>query len=149
MEGGSMTRVADVRAGTHPPLPQATVEYLHGRRLTKTYNRRNGVKIIILGPGRPNLAESLVAENNDITVIDLDASRLALLQDRFDLRTVRGHAAHPSVLKQAGAEDADMLVAVTQSDETNLVACRIASTLFNVPSRIARIRSDAPVLNRK
>lgn len=102
------------------------------------------MKIIILGAGQvgANLAESLVAENNDITVIDLDATRLALLQDRFDLRTVRGHAAHPSVLKQAGAEDADMLVAVTQSDETNLVACRIASTLFNVPTRIARIRSN-------
>ncbi len=102
------------------------------------------MKIIILGAGQvgANLAESLVAENNDITVIDLDTSRLALLQDRFDLRTVRGHAAHPSVLKQAGAEDADMLVAVTQSDETNLVACRIASTLFNVPTRIARIRSS-------
>jgi len=102
------------------------------------------LKIIILGAGQvgANLAESLVAENNDITVIDLDTSRLALLQDRFDLRTVRGHAAHPSVLKQAGAEDADMLVAVTQSDETNLVACRIASTLFNVPTRIARIRSN-------
>ncbi|MBC2761090.1 Trk system potassium transporter TrkA [Thiobacillus sp.] len=102
------------------------------------------MKIIILGAGQvgANLAESLVAENNDITVIDLDTSRLTLLQDRFDLRTVRGHAAHPSVLKQAGAEDADMLVAVTQSDETNLVACRIASTLFNVPTRIARIRSN-------
>ncbi|MGE5320570.1 MAG: Trk system potassium transporter TrkA [Hyphomicrobiaceae bacterium] len=102
------------------------------------------MKIIILGAGQvgSNLAESLVAENNDITIVDLDTARLALLQDRFDLRTVRGHAAHPSVLKQAGAEDADMLVAVTQSDETNLVACRIASTLFNVPTRIARIRSN-------
>jgi voltage-gated potassium channel Kch len=78
------------------------------------------VKIIILGAGQVggNLAESLVAENNDITIVDLNVERLALLQDRFDLRTVRGHAAHPSVLEQAGAEDADMLVAVTQSDET-------------------------------
>ncbi len=102
------------------------------------------MKIIILGAGQvgSNLAESLVAENNDITVIDLETERLALLQDRLDLRTVRGHAAHPSVLKMAGAEDADMLVAVTQSDETNLMACRIASTLFNVPTRIARIRSN-------
>ncbi len=102
------------------------------------------MKIIILGAGQVggNLAESLVAEKNDITVVDLDSARLAILQDRFDLRTVRGHAAHPSVLQQAGAEDADMLVAVTQSDETNLVACRIASTLFNVPTRIARIRSS-------
>jgi trk system potassium uptake protein TrkA len=101
------------------------------------------LKIIILGAGQVgfNLAESLVAEDNDITVIDLDPARLALLQDRFDLRTVRGHAAHPSVLKKAGADDADMLVAVTQSDETNLVACRLAATLFNIPSRIARIRS--------
>ncbi|MHB1186024.1 Trk system potassium transporter TrkA [Thiobacillus sp.] len=102
------------------------------------------MKIIILGAGQVggNLAESLVAENNDITVVDLDTNRLALLQDRFDLRTVRGHAAHPSVLKQAGADDADMLVAVTQSDETNLVACRLAATLFNVPTRIARLRSN-------
>jgi trk system potassium uptake protein len=73
-------------------------------------------------------------------VVDLDAARLAVLQDRFDLCTVRGHVAHPEVLKQAGTDDADMLVAVTQSDETNLVACRIASTLFNVPTHIARIR---------
>jgi len=101
------------------------------------------MKIIILGAGQvgANLAASLVAENNDITVVDLELERLSLLQDRFDLRTVRGHAAHPSILKMAGAEDADMLVAVTQSDETNLVACRIASTLFNIPTRIARIRS--------
>ncbi|MDP2264937.1 MAG: NAD-binding protein, partial [Thiobacillus sp.] len=101
------------------------------------------MKIIILGAGQvgSNLAESLVAENNDITVIDLDLARLALLQDRFDLRTVQGHAAHPSVLRKAGAEDADMLVAVTQSDETNLVACRLAATLFNIPTRIARIRA--------
>ena len=101
------------------------------------------MKIIILGAGQvgANLAASLVAENNDITVIDLDPDRLALLQDRFDLRTVRGHAAHPSILKTAGAEDADMLVAVTQSDETNLVACRLSATLFNIPTRIARIRS--------
>jgi trk system potassium uptake protein TrkA len=102
------------------------------------------VKIIILGAGQvgANLAASLVAENNDITVIDLDAERLALLQDRFDLRTLRGHAAHPSTLKMAGADDADMLVAVTQSDETNLVACRLSATLFNIPTRIARIRSN-------
>jgi len=102
------------------------------------------VKIIILGAGQvgANLAASLVAENNDITVIDLDVERLAQLQDRFDLRTVRGHAAYPSTLKMAGADDADMLVAVTQSDETNLVACRLAATLFNIPTRIARIRSN-------
>jgi trk system potassium uptake protein len=102
------------------------------------------VKIIILGAGRvgESLAESLVSEQNDITVIDNDAGRLAALQDRLDLRTVHGHAASPSTLREAGAEDADMLIATTQSDETNLVACHIAAQSFNVPKRIARVRSS-------
>ena len=101
------------------------------------------MKIVILGAGQvgANLAASLVSEANDITVIDLDADKLAWLQDHYDLRTVQGHAAHPSVLAQAGIENADMLVAVTQNDETNIVACKIASTLFHVPTKIARIRS--------
>ncbi len=102
------------------------------------------MKIIILGAGRvgESLAESLVSERNDITVIDTDATRLAALQDRFDLRTVHGHAASPSILRAAGAEDADMLIATTQSDETNLVACHLAAQSFNVPKRIARVRSS-------
>ena len=87
------------------------------------------------------MAESLVSEQNDITVVDLDQSRLRALQDRLDLRTVAGSASHPSVLTEAGIEDADLLIAVTQSDETNLVACKIASQLFNVPRRIARVRA--------
>jgi trk system potassium uptake protein TrkA len=101
------------------------------------------MKIIILGAGQVGgtLAESLVAENNDLTVVDMDGERLALLQDRFDLRTVQGHAAHPSVLARAGAADADMVVAVTQSDETNLVACKLCASEFNVPTRVARLRS--------
>ena len=101
------------------------------------------MKIIILGAGQvgTSVAESLVSEANDITVVDTDATRLAALQDRLDLRTVAGNAASPSVLRQAGAEDADMLIAVTQSDQTNLCACRIAMFLFNLPTRIARVRS--------
>jgi trk system potassium uptake protein TrkA len=101
------------------------------------------MKIIILGAGQVGgtLAESLVAENNDLTLVDMDRERLALLQDRFDLRTVQGHAAHPSVLQKAGAADADMVVAVTQSDETNLVACKLCASEFNVPTRVARLRS--------
>jgi trk system potassium uptake protein TrkA len=111
------------------------------------------VKIVILGAGQvgASVAESLASEQNDITVVDLDAPRLRALQDRLDLRTVIGSAAHPSVLLEAGIEDADLLIAVTQSDETNLVACKLASRLFNVPRRIARVRatdflSDAKVL---
>ncbi|MBK6744879.1 MAG: Trk system potassium transporter TrkA [Hydrogenophilales bacterium] len=101
------------------------------------------MKIIILGAGQvgSNLAEHLVREGNDLTVIDVDADKLAELQDRFDLRTVCGQASHPAILRQAGAEDADMLVAVTLNDETNMVACKLASTLFNIPTKIARIRS--------
>ncbi len=101
------------------------------------------MKIIILGAGQvgTSVAESLVSEANDITVVDTDAGKLAVLQDRFDLRTVAGNAASPSVLRQAGAEDADLLIAVTQSDQTNLCACKTAHSLFNLPTRIARLRS--------
>ncbi len=101
------------------------------------------MKIVILGAGQvgSSVAEGLVSEQNDITVVDTDNQRLHELQDRLDLRTFAGNAAHPSVLAQAGIEDADMLIAVTQSDETNLVACKLAHALFNVPTRIARIRA--------
>jgi trk/ktr system potassium uptake protein len=101
------------------------------------------VKVIILGAGQVggSVAESLVSEQNDITVVDIDPPRLRALQDRLDLRTVIGSAAHPSVLAEAGADDADLLIAVTQSDETNLAACKIAARLFNVPRRVARVRA--------
>lgn len=101
------------------------------------------MKIVILGAGQvgASVAENLVRESNDITVVDIDAAKLQNLQDRFDLRTVHGFGSHPSILRQAGIEDADMLLAVTQSDETNLVACKLAATLFNTPTKIARIRS--------
>jgi trk system potassium uptake protein TrkA len=101
------------------------------------------MKIIILGAGQVggSVAESLVSEQNDITVVDIDSARLRALQDRLDLRTVTGSASHPSVLMEAGIDDADLLIAVTQSDETNLVACKLAARMFNVPRRIARIRA--------
>jgi trk system potassium uptake protein len=101
------------------------------------------LKIVILGAGQvgSSIAENLVSEANDITVVDTDGARLRRLQDRFDLRTVTGNAAHPAILAQAGAQDADMILAVTQSDETNMVACKLAATMFNIPTKIARIRS--------
>ncbi|MBY8246470.1 Trk system potassium transporter TrkA [Vibrio fluvialis] len=101
------------------------------------------MKIIILGAGQVGgtLAENLVGENNDVTVVDKNSDRLRELQDKYDLRVVNGHASHPDVLREAGAQDADMLVAVTNTDETNMVACQVAFTLFNTPNRIARIRS--------
>ncbi|PWH29482.1 Trk system potassium transport protein TrkA, partial [Salmonella enterica subsp. enterica serovar 4,12:i:-] len=101
------------------------------------------MKIIILGAGQVGgtLAENLVGENNDITVVDTNSDRLRVLQDKFDLRVVQGHGSHPRVLREAGADDADMLVAVTSSDETNMIACQVAYSLFNTPNRIARIRA--------
>ncbi len=103
------------------------------------------MKIIILGAGQVGgtLAEHLASEANDITVIDTNADLLRALGDRLDIRTIQGHGAFPTVLRQAGADDADMLVAVTNSDETNMIACQIAYTLFHTPTKIARVRSAA------
>jgi trk system potassium uptake protein TrkA len=101
------------------------------------------MKIIILGAGQvgSTLAEQLVSEQNDVTVVDIDAARLDELQERLDIRTVQGRASFPSVLRRAGADDADMIIAVTNSDETNMLACKIADTLFQTPTKIARVRA--------
>ena len=101
------------------------------------------MQIIILGAGQvgASVAEALASEANDITIVDQNRESLAQLADHLDVRTLAGNAAYPSVLREAGIEDADLLVAVTQSDQTNLVACKIARNLFNVPTRIARLRS--------
>lgn len=101
------------------------------------------MRIVILGAGQvgASVAEALSSEANDITIIDQNREALAMLADRLDVRTLAGNAAYPSVLHEAGIEEADMLVAVTQSDQTNLVACKIARNLFHVPTRIARLRS--------
>jgi trk system potassium uptake protein len=101
------------------------------------------MKILILGAGRvgESVAESLVSERNDITVIDTNPARLRELQDRLDLRGVVGNGIQPSVLQEAGVEDADMIIACAPMDETNLVVCKVAHDLFNVPTTIARVRS--------
>ena len=101
------------------------------------------MKIIILGAGQvgSSVAENLASEANDITVVDTDAKKLQDLQDRLDIGTTQGNASHPDVLAQAGAEDADMILAVTNSDEINMVACQVAYTLFHTPTKIARVRA--------
>ncbi len=100
-------------------------------------------KIIILGAGQvgSSLAHSLAGEDNDITIVDHDATQLQILRDRLDVQTVFGKGSHPSVLEQAGGADADMLIAVTNSDETNMVACQIAATMHHTPVKIARVRA--------
>jgi len=102
------------------------------------------MKILILGAGQvgSSAAYHLSREEaNEVTVVDMRPDVLRELQDRLDIRTVVGHAAHPDVLDRAGANDADIVVALTDADETNMVACQVAYTLFHTPTKIARIRA--------
>ena len=107
------------------------------------------MKILILGASQVgvSIAEVLVGEDNDVTVVDINQPALQQLQNRLDIRTVAGNAAHPSVLQAAGAEDASLVLAVTDNDEVNMVACQIAETFFSTPTKIARIRSKAYLNN--
>ncbi|QIB64273.1 Trk system potassium transporter TrkA [Kineobactrum salinum] len=101
------------------------------------------MNIIILGAGQVGItvAQRLAGEDNDITLVDREAGLLRQLQEHMDIRTVAGHAAHPAVLSKAGIDDADLLLAVTGSDETNMLACQIGHSLFHTPMRLARVRS--------
>lgn len=101
------------------------------------------MKIIVLGVGQvgSTVARNLVDEDNEVTVVDTDTAILAELEATTDLATVAGVASYPEVLRSAGAEDADMIIAATDSDETNIVAIQIAYTLYRTPHKFARIRS--------
>lgn len=104
------------------------------------------MNIIILGAGQvgSSVATELAKEdNNNVTVVDVNQQILSDLQDRLDIRTICGMASHPSVLERAGAEDADMVIALTNSDEANMTACQVTHTVFDTPKKIARIRSQA------
>ncbi|MEX0965094.1 MAG: Trk system potassium transporter TrkA [Pseudohongiellaceae bacterium] len=103
------------------------------------------MKIIILGANQvgSTLAETLANEANDITVVDADSEKLRELKDHIDIGTVVGHPSLPDVLERAGGQDADMIIAVTESDEINMVACRVAYSLFQTPKKICRIRASS------
>ena len=109
------------------------------------------MKIIILGAGREGaaLAETLSNERNDITLVDEDGRRLRELNERLDLKVVEGHPSQPDVLEAAGAADAEMLIALTDSDEMNMVACRVAFALFKVNMKICRIRTASYIDSEK
>ncbi|HEV7416072.1 Trk system potassium transporter TrkA [Tianweitania sediminis] len=108
------------------------------------------MKVIICGAGQVGygIAERLAAERNDVSVIDVSADLIRNIRDTLDVKGFVGHGAHPDVLARAGAQDADMLVGVTLYDEVNMVACQVAHSLFNVPTKIARIRSQSYMLPR-
>ena len=101
------------------------------------------MKILILGAGvtGSSVATALASEENDITVIDMNAHLLSALKDRLDIATILGNAAHPSVLESANVRNTDIVIAVTDRDETNMLACQIINTLYSRPKTIARIRS--------
>ncbi|ALE03929.1 Trk system potassium transporter TrkA [Bartonella ancashensis] len=103
------------------------------------------MRIIICGAGQVGygMAERLCAENHDITVIDIEEKLVERIRDLLDVRSFVGHASHPEVLLAAGADKADMFIAATLFDEVNMVACQVAHSLFNIPTKIARIRSQS------
>ncbi len=102
------------------------------------------MKVIICGAGQVGygIAERLSAEGNDVSVIDNSPSLVQAIRDQLDVRGFVGHGSQPDVLQNAGAEDADMIIAVTLYDEVNMVACQVAHSLFNVPTKVARVRAQ-------
>jgi trk system potassium uptake protein len=108
------------------------------------------MKILILGAGQVGgtLAENLASEAFDVTLIDKNSDRLQELRNRLDIQTIQGMASHPDVLRRAGADDADMLIAVTNSDEVNMVACQVCYSLYRTPTKIARVRAQS-YMNRE
>jgi len=109
------------------------------------------MKILVIGAGQVGgtLAENLASEAFDITLVDKDANALGELRDKLDIQTVQGWGSHPDVLRRAGADDADMLIAVTSSDEVNMVACQVCYSLFRTPTKIARIRSSSYLMREE
>ena len=102
------------------------------------------MKVVVAGAGQVgfNIARYLAGSGYDVTIIDQRIELVRKIGDTLDIQAIVGYAAHPSVLEEAGAADADMLIAVTNSDEVNMVACEVAHALFNVPTKIARVRQQ-------
>ncbi|MCB9989120.1 MAG: Trk system potassium transporter TrkA [Rhodospirillales bacterium] len=103
------------------------------------------MRVIICGAGQVgyNIASYLAREDNDVTVVDCDRHLIERVNDELDVNALLGHASDPEVLSMAGASDADLIVAVTDQDEVNMVACQVAHSLFGVPKKIARIREQS------
>ncbi|MCB1480735.1 MAG: Trk system potassium transporter TrkA [Rhodobiaceae bacterium] len=103
------------------------------------------MKVVICGAGQVGfgIAERLAAEDNDVAIVDFTPKLIQQITEILDVRGIVGHGAHPDVLVQAGIEQADMIIAATLYDEVNMVACQVAHSLFNVPTKIARIRAQS------
>lgn len=103
------------------------------------------MKVIVCGAGQVgfNIAKHLADQNNDVTVIDQSRSLIRKISESLDVQAIVGYASDPDLLDKAGASDAELIVAVTLSDEVNMVACQVAHSLFSVPTKVARIRNQA------
>ena len=103
------------------------------------------MKVIICGAGQVGwqIARHLASEKNDVTIVDSDQDLVTRATDTLDVKGVSGFASYPNVLSDAGAEDADMIIAATHSDEVNMVTCQVAHSIFNIPRKIARLRSQS------
>ena len=102
------------------------------------------MKVIVCGAGQvgTGIAERLSSEGNNVSIVDASAELVQRANDMLDVRAIHGNAAHPDILERAGAREADMLIAVTLHDEVNMVACQVAHTLFDIPTKIARVRAQ-------
>ena len=102
------------------------------------------MRVIVCGAGQVGLgiSERLAAEGNDVSIVDWSPELVQRANDMLEVRAICGNGAHPNVLANAGAREADMLIAVTFHDEVNMVACQVASTLFDIPTKIARVRAQ-------
>lgn len=109
------------------------------------FNRADFMKVIICGAGQVGfgIAERLSTEQNDVVVIDSAHELVQSVADRLDVQGIVGHGAHPDTLRKAGAEDADMIIAVTLFDEVNMIACQVAHSLFEIPTKVARVRAQS------
>ena len=103
------------------------------------------MKVIICGAGQVGwqIARQLSGEKNDVTVVDNNVDLIRRATDTLDVQGIAGHASYPDVLERAGARDADMVIAATHSDEVNMVTCQVAHSVFGVPRKIARLRSQS------
>ena len=145
--GGNISKLA-ARAGmerTH------LYRKLKSLGINPTVRKKNIMKVIVLGANHLGiaLALNLAQENNDVTLVDKDFRLFQDIQSVFDLRTIIGQGSHPEVLEQADAEDADMLIALNDRDEENIIACRIAHTIFDIPTKIAKVTTRGYLEEKK
>ena len=101
------------------------------------------MNIIICGAGRvgSTIAKMLIEQNHSITMIDQSSEDIQKINEALDIKAIVGKATSPAILEKANTKDADMIIAVTRNDEINMVICQIAFSIFNIPKKIARIRT--------